>query len=154
MAHLPTRAGTLFVSLICGATLTAFPQISGAQDSPVTPPNSPAVSGASPAGSSPEIIEVDAPRLLKADDYPRTNGSLQKISLEGPVRYGDLDLRTDGGVAELRTRISAEAADICAHLAQLYPVYQAAGATCVKTAIDDANIRANRVIRRVRQPSY
>jgi UrcA family protein len=157
MAHLPMRvpmrAGTLFISLFCGVCLTAFPQISGAQNTTIAPPNSPAVSGASPAGSSTEVIEVEVPRLLKFETQP-TNGTLQKMSLEGPVRYDDLDLRTDGGVAELRSRIAQESADICGHLAQLYPVYAAAGTSCVKDAIDDANVRANRVITRVRQPSY
>jgi UrcA family protein len=116
-------------------------------------PNSPAVSGANPTGSSTEVIEVEAPRLLKFETQP-TNATLQKMSLEGPVRYDDLDLRTDGGVAELRSRIAQESADICAHLALLYPVYAAAGTSCVKDAIDDANVRANRLITKVRQPSY
>jgi len=150
MTHLPMRAGTLFISLFCGAF---FPQISGAQDTTVAPPNSPAVSAASPADSSTEVIEVDAPRLLKFETQP-TNATLQKMSLEGPVRYDDLDLRTDGGVAELRSRIAQESADICAHLAQLYPVYAAAGTSCVKDAIDDANVKANRVVTKVRQPTY
>ena len=147
MAYLSMRVVTLTMALVSGAAM-AFPGISEAQDR-TTGVGTPAGT----AGDTPETVEVIAPRLLKFETQP-TNGTLQKASLEGPVRYDDLDLRTDDGVVALRDRIANEAADICAHLAQVYPVYAAAGTSCVKDAIEDATIRANRVIQAVRSPSY
>ena len=141
---------TLFPALMCCA-VAILPGISVAQNA------APAPSDSAPAGpmaaTAPETIEVEAPRLMTFETQP-TNGTLQKVSLEEPVSYADLDLRTDEGVAELRSRIAHEAADICVQLAQLYPVYAAAGTSCVKDAVEDATIRANRVITAVREPSY
>jgi UrcA family protein len=106
-----------------------------------------------PSSAAPTTIEVEAPRLLKFETRP-TNGTLRNVSLEGPVSYADLDLRTNEGVAELRSRIAHKAADICAHLSELYPVYARAGASCVNDAIETATIRANRLVTQARQASY
>jgi len=153
MVHAAVSARGLFVTLMCGV-LTLIPKMAGAQDT-VTPPPSPAISApvTGSAPEPPETIEVFAPRLLKFETQP-TNGTLQKVALEGPALYGDLDLRTDAGVVELRSRIRQEAADLCAHLAQIYPVYAAAGTSCVKDAVEDATIRANRVVTQKRESSY
>ena len=151
MAQPQARIATLFSALMCCA-LIALPATSEGQTTAPPPPANPSAATA-PATAAPETIEVEAPRLFKFETQT-TNGTLQKASLEGPVSYADLDLRTDEGVVELRSRIAHEAADICAHLAQLYPVYAAAGTSCVKDAIEDGTIRANRVIRAVRQPTY
>jgi UrcA family protein len=148
MAHVSFPARGLFATLMCGA-LTVLSQTASAQNTMTGPPPKP---GGQPVGSSTESIEVFAPRL-KVERQP-INGTLQKVSLEGPVRYDDLNLRTDEGVAEFRSRITQEAADICARLAQVYPVYAAVGTSCVKDAIEDATIRANRVITQAREPTY
>ncbi len=43
-------------------------------------------------------------------------------SLSRPVRIDDLDLRTDWGVRELRSRISFTATTLCRQLDMMYPV--------------------------------
>ena len=142
--------GGLLSALMCCCALMILPNTAGAQN-PV--PGTAGAAAPVPASAATETIEVDAPRLFTPGTQ-RINGSLQKASLEGHVNYADLDLRTDDGVVELRSRIAQKAADICAQLSQLYPVYAASGTSCVKDAIQDGTIRANRVITQVRQPSY
>lgn len=150
MVQQRTRTSTLLSTLMYCSALMVLPSTSGAQNSaPATGGSGAPVSAA--AGT--ETIEVDAPRLFSFEPQ-RTNGSLKKASLAGRVSYADLDLRTDEGVVQLRSRIAQEAADICAQLAQVYPVYAATGTSCVKDAIQDGTIRANRVITTAREPTY
>lgn len=161
------RTGTFLSPLICCAVMV-LPTMSAAQSGPPgeaystvpaappapVPAPMPATDSTAPASAAtaPETIEIQAPRLFKFETQP-PNGTLQKASLEGRVSYADLDLRTDDGVAELNSRIAQEAANICAQLAQIYPVYAAAGSSCVKDAIQDGSVRASCVIAEVRQPT-
>lgn len=146
--RMPTFAS--FSALMCCCALIILPGTAAAQ-TPV--PGTTDAAAPVQAAAADETIEVDAPRLFTPGTQ-RTNGNLQKASLEGHVNYADLDLRKDDGVAELRSRIAQKAADICAQLSQLYPVYAASGTSCVKDAIQDGTVRANRVIAQARQPSY
>jgi UrcA family protein len=95
-------------------------------------------------GRSDEEVDVYAPHYSAEPGH--LNGTLGKVSLSRPVRYDDLDLRTRDGAHELRMRVRDEARDICERLADIYPVYEANGTSCYKTAEQDALIKANAAI--------
>ncbi len=98
--------------------------------------------------SSTETIEGYGPHL-KVDRAP-LNGPVQKVSFSRPVLYGDLNLRTASGARELKSRIRNTARDICSQLAAAYPVPEASGTSCFKTASQDALLRADEAIRDAR----
>jgi UrcA family protein len=98
--------------------------------------------------SSTETIEVIAPRL-RVERAP-LNGPVNKISLSRHVRYDDLNLRTARGASELRARVRDAAQDVCGTLAQAYPVAEAPGTSCYKTALQDALLRVDGAIRDAR----
>jgi UrcA family protein len=95
-----------------------------------------------------EEVQVIAP-YYHAESTP-LNGPLEKISLSTAVRYDDLDLRTASGARELRWRVRDTARDVCAQLADAYPVYEANGTSCFKTALENAMLRADEAIRDAR----
>ena len=63
------------------------------------------------------------------------------------VRFDDLDLHTQHGADALRARMRSAATDVCEQLAASYPVYQLRLTSCERTALRNANVRANRLIR-------
>ena len=91
-----------------------------------------------------ETIEVTAPRFHS--DTQKLNGPLEKVSLSSSVRYDDLNLRSRSGARELRARIRDAAGQTCAQLADAYPVREAIGTSCYKTALENGLVRANEVI--------
>jgi len=100
-----------------------------------------------------ETIEVTAPRFHSEVTAPRfhsdtqkLNGPLEKVSLSSSVRYDDLNLRSRSGARELRARIRDAAGQTCAQLADAYPVREAIGTSCYKTALENGLVRANEVI--------
>ncbi len=95
-----------------------------------------------------ENVQVNGQRFHA--EGGRVNSPLEKISLSGVVRFDDLDLRTSAGAGELKWRIRDAARDICAHLAIAYPVYEATGTSCYKTAVENAVLRADAAIRDAR----
>mgnify|MGYP001552441322 CR=1 FL=1 len=103
--------------------------------------------GYGPPGPS-EAVTVVAPPLNS--ESTRLNGPLEKVSLSSTVPYSDLDLRTRSGARELRMRVRDTARDVCDQLADIYPVYQAQGTSCYKTALENATLRANAAIRDAR----
>ena len=93
---------------------------------------------------STETIEVYGPRL-RIERAPM-NGPVERISFSRLVRYDDLDLRTASGARELRLRLRDTAHDICAQLAVAYPVPEAPGTSCFRTALQNAQLRADEAI--------
>ena len=93
---------------------------------------------------STETIEVYGPRL-RVERAPM-NGPVERISLSRLVRFDDLDLRTASGVRELRLRIRDTAHDICAQLADAYPVPEASDTSRYRTALRNAQLRADEAI--------
>jgi UrcA family protein len=98
--------------------------------------------------NGPESVTVTAPHF-RADSTP-LNGPLERVSLSGVVRYDDLNLQTRGGASQLRWRVREQARAICTNLAEAYPVYQANGASCYKTALDNALVKADEAIQDAR----
>jgi UrcA family protein len=97
-----------------------------------------------------EQIEVTAPHF-RADNTQRLNGVLQKVSYSNIVHYDDLNLRTRSGARELRLRVRDEAQDVCARLAEAYPVREMQGTSCYKEALENALVRADAAIRDARE---
>jgi UrcA family protein len=106
------------------------------------------------AYSNDENIQVIAPRFDTNADGQRLNGPLEKISLSTNVSYDDLNLRTRRGARELKMRVRDAAQSTCARLAEAYPVEQAFGTNCYKTALQNAELRANSAIRDARDRRY
>jgi UrcA family protein len=106
------------------------------------------------AYSSDEDIQVIAPRFTTNADGQRLNGPLEKISLSTNVPYDDLNLRTRGGARELKMRVRDAAQTTCARVAEAYPVQQAFGTNCYKTALQNGELRANAAIRDARDRRY
>jgi UrcA family protein len=98
--------------------------------------------------TSSEKIEVYAPHFRV--DRPPLNGPVNKISLSRSVYYNDLNLRTASGARELRLRVHDMARDICSQLEDAYPVPEASGTSCYRTAVKDAMWRADDAIRDAR----
>ncbi|HEY7976827.1 MAG TPA: UrcA family protein [Rhizomicrobium sp.] len=101
-----------------------------------------------------ESVQVIAPRFDTNADGQRLNGPLEKISLSTNVPYGDLNLRTWRGAHALKLRVRDAAQSTCARLAEAYPVQQAFGTNCYKTALQNGELRANSAIRDARDRRY
>ncbi|HEY1615880.1 MAG TPA: UrcA family protein [Rhizomicrobium sp.] len=100
-------------------------------------------------GSDPtETVHVTGPHYRA--ETTRLNGVLEPVSLSNVVRYDDLNLRSWHGVRTLRRRIRREAWQTCSELAEAYPVYEQPGTSCYKSAVETGLLRANAVIRDVR----
>jgi len=92
-----------------------------------------------------ESVEVIGPRFHA--DTTRLNAPLERVSLSSSVRYDDLDIATRGGAHALRWRIWNRAHEVCDRLSEVYPVYEMTTAkSCVKTAYEDAMVKAYRAI--------
>lgn len=89
-------------------------------------------------------IEVYAPRY-NSERTP-LNAPIQKVSLSTTVHYDDLNLADRRDARELKVRVEAAAQDVCEQLADAYPVKQAPGTSCYKTALNDGLVKANRAI--------
>lgn len=101
-----------------------------------------------------ESVQVTAPRFRTSPDGQRLNGPLEKVSLTTHVRYDDLNLRTGRGAHALRMRVRDAAQDTCTRIAEAYPVQQAFGTNCYKTALENGELRADAAIRDARERRY
>jgi UrcA family protein len=99
-----------------------------------------------------ESITVTAPHFR--NEPMRLNGPLESVSLSGQVRYDDLDLRSWRGARELKMRVRDEAQDICTRIAEAYPVREAPGTSCYKSALKDGLIHADEAISDARSYGY
>ena len=118
------------------------------------------------SGEPPEIVSHPAPNIVETTPTDKqlpvvapnmTNESFRRpiappaaMIMSEPVRFDDLDLRTERGAGTLRTRISLTAIHVCARLAATYSVYEAQMASCTKAARQDALARADVAINNAR----
>lgn len=131
-----TNRSSLKIALLAGIVGLALAPAANAQDYG----SAPGYRNAPPQ----EEVPVTAPRFRT--DQTRLNGPLEAVSLSTNVRYDDLDLQTRQGAHALRMRVRDAARDVCAQLAGVYPVYQANGTSCYRTAMQNALLRADRAI--------
>jgi len=92
----------------------------------------------------PEQVEVYGPRFR--EERTPLNAPPGKVSLSVAVPFDDLDLRTRRGAFELRRRVRDAAWNICGQLGDAYPFYEANGASCLKTAYEDAMVRVKATV--------
>jgi UrcA family protein len=88
--------------------------------------------------NGPEEVIVQAPRW-----YEKQRGSfnapIRNVSLSEPVRFDDLDLRSDRDVRRLQARIQERATVLCRRLDVRYPVTVNSGShNCYRDAVADA----------------
>jgi UrcA family protein len=102
----------------------------------------------------PESIIVTAPRPHRGSENTPLNGPLEKVSMTASVTYADLDLRTFEGASTLRQRVRDEARNICGNLEAVYPVRQAPGTSCYRSAVETGLVQADEAISNARRNYY
>jgi UrcA family protein len=82
-------------------------------------------------------VTVEAARSVQVG---RTSSGvpIEQITLTRKVGYQDLDLTTQAGATALEKRVKDTAGEACKEIDRLYPLSTPGGASCVKTAVDDA----------------
>jgi UrcA family protein len=90
-----------------------------------------------------EVVVVEAERALKAPS-PSSVATVREVSLQGWVRYADLDLATGAGASELHKRIEQTATSLCKELDDKYPLI--VDDSCVKNAVKGAMADADKAI--------
>ena len=100
-----------------------------------------------------ESVIVTAPRF-HVEGGTRVNTLPESFSLSTQVRYDDLDLRSDRDAHILHLRVRDAARDVCAQVADAFPVHQLAGTSCYRTALRDGLVRADEAITDARMPDY
>ncbi len=97
--------------------------------------------------SSEEVI-VAAPR----DRVERSTigAPIRDVALSRPVRFDDLDLRSEQGAYVLRQRVRHTAERLCRDLDRRYPITVADGPSCYQQAVDDAVDQAETAIDQAR----
>jgi UrcA family protein len=81
------------------------------------------------------------------DRSPYTGIPTERLEVDLPVSYADLDLTTPSGAAELKRRITAAAKEACERVDLADPVdLSDSDDTCVRTATDGAMKQANSAI--------
>jgi len=142
------------LALLTGAGLAFSANAALAQDdAPYGPP--PGYQNAPPPGYGygPPTVQEEVPVIapaLRGETRP-LGAPPGRVSTSTVVHYGDLDLTTRYGARALRMRVRQAAHDVCAQLADVYPVYQLNGTSCYKTAVDDALIRVDEAVSAARR---
>jgi UrcA family protein len=114
-------AGVAAVGLLCAQAAYA----AEAAPTLLPPPDDAVISG----------VTVSVPRILERSKY----GSLTKeLELSVRVPYGDLDMRSPGGVAELDRRVAAAADYACGELDRIYPDGTPVERQCRREAVGEA----------------
>jgi UrcA family protein len=125
------------LKLLCGClTLLAGNPVSAEPDSPTQ--NVEDESG---------WLTVYAPRVFRRPADRRASGTNDElVSIAHRVSYAGLDLAMHGDVLELRRRIVESAQTGCEQLAALSPLADLDTANCAREAIEDAMVRARKVV--------
>jgi UrcA family protein len=83
-----------------------------------------------------EGLVVTAERMLTVE---RPSGVVdQELRVKGRVYYSDLDLATDAGKKELKSRITKVASDVCTELDKLLPARTLEHGNCVQASVERA----------------
>jgi UrcA family protein len=99
-----------------------------------------------------ETVVVTAP-AIRAVPGAGLNAP-ERLRLSQSVSFGDLDLRDPSDARELKERVADAARDVCLQLHEASPAPQLYGTSCYRTALQDAEIKANRAIRNARYDYY
>ena len=101
-----------------------------------------------PAYGPPEEITVYGPR--RHESRGDQGAPIQDVAISQPVRFDDLDLRTNWGARELRNRIEYTARVMCQRLDTMYPIKADDSPPCYRTAVDQAMYQADAAISHAR----
>jgi UrcA family protein len=113
------------------------------------PPNyAPPPPDYAPASGPPEEITVYGPR--RHQERGDLGAPIQDVALSQPVRFDDLDLRTNWGARELRQRIEYTARVMCQRLDTMYPIKADDSPPCYRAAVDQAMYQADAAIAQAR----
>ena len=88
-----------------------------------------------PADSMLSGLTITAPRTVEQN---RDGVTSQIVHMSVHVPYGDLDMRTPAGVAELSKRVKKAADYVCNQLQVMYPTGTPDDFYCAKQAVTDA----------------
>jgi UrcA family protein len=99
--------------------------------------------------TSTEEVVVAAPRN-RVERSGTTGAPIVDVALQRPVRFDDLDLRTEGGAHMLRERVRFTAQRLCRDLDRRYPITVSGGPSCYREAVDDAMEQAETAIDQAR----
>jgi len=99
-------------ALLIGGGLALMAQTAGAQDYGANPAPYPS------SGAPPENVIVRAPPVGRS----YIGAAIRNVSVSRTVRTDDLDLRTEEGAQELRSRVFFTADSLCHWLNAMYPV--------------------------------
>jgi UrcA family protein len=92
-------------------------------------------------------LTVHAPRVFRLPVDRRAGGTNNElVAISHRVSYAGLDLDMHADVLELRRRIVESATTGCEQLAALSPLADLDTATCKRESIDDAMVRAQKVV--------
>ena len=80
-------------------------------------------------------VVITTPRTVEKNE---DGVQLQEVKMSVHVPFGDLDMRTPAGVAELDKRVAKAADYVCKKLEYLYPQGQPETFDCAKNAVADA----------------
>lgn len=96
-----------------------------------------------------ETVEVTAtPPRIERGSMLQPGG---KYTMSRTVAFGDLDLTTGEGAAELKNRVREAASEICDSLSAYYPASSADYQPCYREAVGRAMARANSAISKARE---
>ena len=101
-----------------------------------------------PAYGPPEEITIYGPR--RHEQRSDIGAPIQDVAISQPVRFDDLDLRTEWGARELRHRIEYTARMMCQRLDAMYPIKADDSPPCYRTAVDQAMYQADSAIDQAR----
>jgi UrcA family protein len=82
------------------------------------------------------IVQAERPEITIK--MPVHGSPVKVISLAQHVSYGDLNLTTPAGAAELERRVTEAAAAVCRKLDKVYPDSRPKGHTCTEITVKDA----------------
>lgn len=132
----------LAVSALAGATALAAPQAPGS------------------ANTQQSEVTIHASGQVKRQLVGSTYSGepVEQLDLSRQVGYGDLNLHTAAGVAQLKRRIRATARAACRQLRHLYPpmsplvVWQSNNQACVDRAVEEGMAQVPTAIAAAEQP--
>ena len=106
------------------------------------------------AYAGPETVYVYPP--WRPREYGRFGVPLENVTMQRPVSYADLDLRTPWGARELVRRAGDTARNLCWRISYQYPVSTNDSPPCFRTAMEDVMPQIDDAIARARggYPGY
>ena len=98
--------------------------------------------------SSSDTITVTAPRIVGRNSL---GAPFEQVTVARFIGYDGLDLRTDGGVAELKKRVASAAHELCQELDNKYPMGKPDAERCAMDSIENSQAQIDAAIARAKR---